>query len=175
MSYLWWGDTAGGGGEGVKTLTLLQPWASLVACGAKKIETRSWATKYRGPLAIHAAAFWNLELSSKLSHWEFQTGFLKSVSICKKLRPFCVSDLFVDKEQFDRMKGMRGIEFAYQGMRIEVAGKMGTIVGSNQSLNLDVVFDGSYYKSNCHPWWETVYFDRKGNVVADYRKKEEKA
>ena len=40
----------------MKALTLWQPWASLIACGAKKIETRSWATKYRGPIAIHAAA-----------------------------------------------------------------------------------------------------------------------
>lgn len=39
----------------MKALTLTQPWASLVAIGAKKIETRSWSTKYRGPLAIHAA------------------------------------------------------------------------------------------------------------------------
>jgi hypothetical protein len=39
----------------MKTLTLTQPWATLVAVGAKKIETRSWWTKYRGPLAIHAA------------------------------------------------------------------------------------------------------------------------
>ena len=38
----------------MKALTILQPWASLIACGAKKIETRSWPTKYRGPLAIHA-------------------------------------------------------------------------------------------------------------------------
>lgn len=34
---------------------MTQPWATLVAIGAKKIETRSWNTKYRGPLAIHAA------------------------------------------------------------------------------------------------------------------------
>jgi hypothetical protein len=39
----------------MKALTLTQPWASLVAIGAKRIETRSWATNYRGPLAIHAA------------------------------------------------------------------------------------------------------------------------
>ncbi len=39
----------------MKAITLWQPWASLVAIGAKRIETRSWATKYRGPLAIHAA------------------------------------------------------------------------------------------------------------------------
>lgn len=40
----------------MKALTLYQPWATLVALGVKTIETRSWATKYRGPLAIHAGA-----------------------------------------------------------------------------------------------------------------------
>ncbi len=39
----------------MKAVTLREPWASLVACGAKRIETRSWPTSYRGPLAIHAA------------------------------------------------------------------------------------------------------------------------
>ena len=38
----------------MKTLTVRQPWASLIAAGVKTIETRSWSTKYRGPLAIHA-------------------------------------------------------------------------------------------------------------------------
>lgn len=32
-----------------------QPWATLIAIGAKRVETRSWFTSYRGPLAIHAA------------------------------------------------------------------------------------------------------------------------
>lgn len=40
----------------MKVLTLHQPWASLIALGVKTIETRSWSTQYRGPLAIHAAA-----------------------------------------------------------------------------------------------------------------------
>lgn len=38
----------------MKTLTIRQPWASLIAAGVKTIETRSWSTRYRGPLAIHA-------------------------------------------------------------------------------------------------------------------------
>lgn len=38
----------------MKAITVTQPWATLVAIGAKKIETRGWATAYRGPLAIHA-------------------------------------------------------------------------------------------------------------------------
>ncbi|MFL0196977.1 ASCH domain-containing protein [Clostridium sp. WILCCON 0269] len=38
----------------MKTLTLIQPWASLIALGEKKIETRSWRTNYHGELFIHA-------------------------------------------------------------------------------------------------------------------------
>jgi len=39
----------------VKVLSLWEPWASLVIFGVKRIETRSWATEYRGPLVIHAS------------------------------------------------------------------------------------------------------------------------
>lgn len=38
----------------MRALTIRQPWASLVAIGVKHIETRSWPTKYRGELLIHA-------------------------------------------------------------------------------------------------------------------------
>jgi len=46
-------------------ISLHQPWASGVAVGSKKIETRHWATDYRGPLAIHAALEWNREYADK--------------------------------------------------------------------------------------------------------------
>ena len=39
----------------VKALTMTNPWGTLVALGAKQIETRSWPTPHRGPLAIHIA------------------------------------------------------------------------------------------------------------------------
>lgn len=39
----------------MKALTVWQPWASLLVHGAKEYETRSWSTRHRGPLAIHAA------------------------------------------------------------------------------------------------------------------------
>lgn len=38
----------------MKAITIIQPWATLIAIGAKKYETRGWATKHRGPLAVHA-------------------------------------------------------------------------------------------------------------------------
>ncbi len=42
----------------MRAISLIQPFASLIALGAKGIETRSWETMYRGPLAIHASARW---------------------------------------------------------------------------------------------------------------------
>ncbi len=39
----------------MKALSLWQPWASLMAIGAKHNETRSWPLAYRGDLVIHAA------------------------------------------------------------------------------------------------------------------------
>lgn len=39
----------------MKAITLWQPWAQLIAIGEKRYETRSWETKYRGMIAIHAA------------------------------------------------------------------------------------------------------------------------
>lgn len=40
----------------MKTITIKQPWASLIVEGIKDIENRTWPTKYRGQVLIHAAA-----------------------------------------------------------------------------------------------------------------------
>ncbi len=45
----------------MKAISLWQPWATLVALGIKQTETRHWATKHRGQLAIHAAKRWRPE------------------------------------------------------------------------------------------------------------------
>lgn len=39
----------------MKAISLWQPWAAAIVFGVKRNETRSWATSYRGMLAIHAA------------------------------------------------------------------------------------------------------------------------
>lgn len=38
----------------MKAITIRQPWATLVAIGEKRFETRSWRTDYRGEIAIQA-------------------------------------------------------------------------------------------------------------------------
>jgi len=39
----------------MKAITLWQPWASFMALGLKKNETRHWPLDLTGPIAIHAA------------------------------------------------------------------------------------------------------------------------
>lgn len=38
----------------MKVLTEIQPYATLIATREKQLETRSWKTHHRGPMAIHA-------------------------------------------------------------------------------------------------------------------------
>lgn len=45
----------------MKALTLRQPWATIVADKLKTIEVRTWSTKYRGPLVIHAGKGWDVD------------------------------------------------------------------------------------------------------------------
>jgi hypothetical protein len=35
-------------------LTIIQPFAHLIATGVKRVENRTWSTGHRGPLAVHA-------------------------------------------------------------------------------------------------------------------------
>lgn len=46
----------------LRAISLWQPWASAIAVGVKNYETRSWSTKHRGWIAIHAAKRWGREI-----------------------------------------------------------------------------------------------------------------
>lgn len=39
----------------MKVISIIEPWASLIKEQIKYIETRSWQTKYRGKIYIHAS------------------------------------------------------------------------------------------------------------------------
>lgn len=67
----------------IKAITLWQPWASLWAVGAKKYETRSWKTDYRGPIAIHAAKMnFNQALRKMFSDKEARNLFFDKAINC---------------------------------------------------------------------------------------------
>jgi hypothetical protein len=66
----------------MKALSIRQPWAWAIVQGLKPVENRTWATKYRGPLLIHAAKtfdydgfYWiNNNIGRSTSLDQFQMG-----------------------------------------------------------------------------------------------------
>ena len=74
----------------MKALVLTQPWATLVAIGAKQFETRSWDTQYRGTLAICAGKGIPAELGGERGHRErietepFKTALRPERSPCPR-------------------------------------------------------------------------------------------
>ena len=53
----------------MKVLTIKQPWATLIMKGYKRFEFRSWQTKYRGDLLIHAGKGIDKEAMKRLSKY----------------------------------------------------------------------------------------------------------
>ena len=53
----------------MKVLTIKQPWATLIMQGDKRFEFRSWKTKYRGELLIHAGKGIDKEAMKRLEKY----------------------------------------------------------------------------------------------------------
>lgn len=53
----------------MKVLTIRQPWATLIMQGDKRFEFRSWQTKHRGELLIHAGKTIDKEAVKKLEKY----------------------------------------------------------------------------------------------------------
>lgn len=62
----------------MKALTISQPYADLIASGAKWVENRRWETLYRGPLAIHAGKGTQYLTTNELKR--YQTGAIVAVA-----------------------------------------------------------------------------------------------
>ena len=76
----------------IKGISLWEPWASLIATGAKKFETRCWHTNYRGPLLICASKVKvdytsGQHLADYLFDGDFQGGLAPLVGLPLKFNP----------------------------------------------------------------------------------------
>lgn len=49
-------------------LSIQQPWAWLIVNGFKDIENRSWSTRFRGPVLIHAGKQFDADARDDLGH-----------------------------------------------------------------------------------------------------------
>lgn len=56
----------------MKIITIKQPFASLIAAGLKEYEFRTWKTKYRGEILIHAGKGVDKKAMKKFAEYGFK-------------------------------------------------------------------------------------------------------
>jgi hypothetical protein len=85
----------------IKALTIRQPWAELILRGRKPLELRSWSTKYRGPLAIHAAIKVDTGAARRLglNPEQLTTGAFVGVAVVVDSRPYSRDDALLLKKR----------------------------------------------------------------------------
>lgn len=97
-----------------KALSLLQPFAELVVIRSKHFETRSWPTKYRGELYIHASAKFHseyLELCYRDEHFKREIPNPHSLQVGKIIGKCWVDGCYPVEEVRDNLVGSPELSF----------------------------------------------------------------
>lgn len=82
----------------MKVITIKQPWATLIAEGYKEYEFRTWKTKYRGEILIHAGKGVDKKAMERFKHLNLE--YPKGQIIAKAKLTDCI---YVDEEFSQKM------------------------------------------------------------------------
>lgn len=82
----------------MKVITIRQPWATLIAKGYKRFEFRTWKTKYRGDILIHAGKGVNKKAIERFESLKFK--YPSGCIIAKAKLTDCV---YVDQEFIEKI------------------------------------------------------------------------
>jgi hypothetical protein len=113
----------------MKALSIHQPWASLVAVGAKTIEVRTWSASHRGPLIIcSTVADFDLDDGDIAPG-----GYALAVVNLVDVRPMTTTDLekahLGDLTKKERAAALRSLAWVFEDAReivpVPVKGKQG--------------------------------------------------
>lgn len=130
---------------GMKTITIKQPFASLIAEGLKKYEFRTWRTKYRGEVLIHAGKSVDKKAMEKFRHLnlEYPTGCI----IAKAAISDCV---FIDSDMKKKLNKedplvysgvVKDIEWKGYGFKLENVEKVEPIYINGKLSLWDYPYD----------------------------------
>lgn len=91
----------------MKVITIKQPFATLIKEGLKEYEFRTWKTKYRGDILIHAGKSIDKKAMKKFEHLnlEYPTGKI----IAKATITDCI---YVDNEVREKLKNKNPLVYS---------------------------------------------------------------
>lgn len=81
----------------MKVITIKQPWATLIAEGYKEYEFRTWKTKYRGDILIHAGKGIDKKAIAQFKHLSLEYPVGQIIAKAKITECIYVDEEFVQK------------------------------------------------------------------------------
>ncbi len=107
----------------MKALTIKQPWAQLIIEGYKKYEFRSWKTKYRGIILIHAGMTLEKDMVSRFK--DYNISYTKGAIIGEATLEDCI---LVDEKFNEELRSIDPIVYGRSNHVETYAWKLTNIV-----------------------------------------------
>lgn len=113
----------------MKVLTIREPWATLIIEGYKSYEFRSWKTKYRGKVLIHAGL--SLDKEDALRFKNYNLNYAKGAIIGEAEITDCI---LVDKEFNNKLRSIDPIVYGKSSHAETYAFKLENVVKYNKPI-----------------------------------------
>lgn len=113
----------------MKALTIKEPWASLIINGYKKYEFRSWRTKYRGKILIHAGL--SLEKDNAIKFKEYNLDYTLGAIIGEATLVDCI---YVDEELNNGLLNINPLVYGISNHTRKYAWKLDNIIKYEQPI-----------------------------------------
>ena len=115
----------------MKVLTIKEPWASLIINGYKKYEFRSWKTKYRGKILIHAGMSLEKDAAKRFS--EYNLEYYKGAIIGEATITDCI---LVDTKFNEELRKINPLVYARSNHVETYAWKLENIKKYDKPINI---------------------------------------
>jgi predicted transcriptional regulator len=115
----------------MKALTIKQPWAQLIIEGYKKYEFRSWKTKYRGKILIHAGM--SLERDMALRFKDYNMSYTMGAIIGEATLEDCI---LVDKKFNEELRKIDPIVYGRSNHVETYAWKLSNVVKYDKPIEI---------------------------------------
>ena len=115
----------------MKALTIKQPWAQLIIEGYKKYEFRSWKTKYRGKILIHAGSTLEKDMVSRFK--DYNISYTKGAIIGEATLEDCI---LVDEKFNEELRSIDPIVYGRSNHVETYAWKLTNIIKYEKPIEI---------------------------------------
>lgn len=143
----------------MKTLSVQQPYATLICSGVKTVENRTWTTNHRGKILIHAsgdawawpdANYLPQKLIEKITPYNGKTDIAGICQTGQKYADLLKKVFLHYKQQFDPRSDLSWLKQAVKDFGFALPSQC--IIGEVDIVDVCKNYDDDFSDSSCYNW-----------------------